>query len=56
MYIYMYYIYNNIFKLHRNSYIKKLEDKVQQKKSDLVQLSQQYIDVCTSHDIKAEVL
>ena len=35
--------------------MKTLEDKVKQKESDLEQLRQQYSDVCTCHDIKAEV-
>lgn len=33
-----------------------LEDEVKQKESDMEQLQQQYNDVCTCHDIRAEVL
>ena len=36
--------------------MKELEDKVKQKESNMEQLRQQYNDVCTCCDIKAEVL
>ena len=51
----IYYIYNNNIQTAQE-YIKKLEDTVKQKEFDLEQLHQQYNDVCTCHDIKAEVV
>ena len=52
-------IYNIIYvkyTLTTQEDIKQLEDQVKQKESDLEQLYQQYNDVCTCHDIKAEML